>query len=135
MLEKLLSTLNAIFQFIVKLAHNFIEKIDQLPLKGSLEYLIIFLLLSGLLLALISGLSSFFRASGEFLRNVTRWLRLVVLISLAGVILSLSAYWLFFSQRPCFPPDIELSKHCKTPTTDKKPEKKSEQPKTSEKTQ
>ncbi|MEY3219366.1 MAG: hypothetical protein RIT27_723 [Pseudomonadota bacterium] len=127
MLEKLLNAFNAIFQFIVKLAHNFIEKIDQLPIKGGLEYLVVFLLLGVLLLALISGLSSFFRASGEFLRNVTRWLRLIVLISLFATLFLLFTYWLFFSQRPCFPPKADFDKQwtaCKEKVpAQKKPEK------------
>lgn len=102
MLEKLTTSLNEIFKFIKGLASGFVNGLDQLPIKGGLEWLIIILLISLILLALSSGLSSFFRASGDFLKNVAKWLRLIVFIGTITVFIFVLFYWIFLSNRPCF---------------------------------
>jgi uncharacterized BrkB/YihY/UPF0761 family membrane protein len=116
MLEKLTALLSEIFKFIKGLANSFVNGLDQLPIKGGLEWLIIILLTSLVLLALSSSLSSFFRASGEFLKNVAKWLRLVVFIGTIVVSIFVLFYWVVLSNRPCFSKDSELETkwtHCK----------------------
>jgi|WetSurMetagenome_2_1015567.scaffolds.fasta_scaffold05436_7 hypothetical protein len=102
MLEKLTALVTKIFNFIKYLASSFVSGLDQLPIKGGLEWLIVILLVSLILLALSSGLSNFFRASGEFLKNVAKWLRLVVFIGTIAVFVFVLFYWIFLSNRPCF---------------------------------
>jgi uncharacterized BrkB/YihY/UPF0761 family membrane protein len=118
MLEKLTELLTKIFNFIKGLASSFVNGLDQLPVKTGLEGLIIILLISLILLALSSGLSSFFRASGEFLKNVAKWLRLIVFIGTIVVSLFVLFYWVVLSQRPCFSKDFESETkwtNCKPP--------------------
>lgn len=116
MLDKLRTFLSEIFKFIKGLANSFVNGLDQLPIKGGLEWLIIILLMSLILLALSSSLSSFFRASGEFLKNVTKWLRLIVFVGTIVVSFFILFYWIVLSNRPCFSKDSEFETkwtHCK----------------------
>jgi len=118
MLEKLTDLLTKIFNFIKGLANSFVNGLDQLPIKGGLEGLIVILLISLVLLALSSSLSSFFRASGEFLKNVAKWLRLIVFIGTIVVSVFVLFYWVVLSNRPCFSKDSEFETkwtHCKPP--------------------
>jgi len=127
MLEKLTELLTKIFNFIKGLANSFVNGLDQLPIKGGLEGLIVILLISLVLLALSSSLSSFFRASGEFLKNVSKWLRLIVFIGTIVVSVFVLFYWIFLSNRPCFSKDSEIETkwtHCKLPKPSSKEKNK-----------
>ncbi len=126
MLEKLTELLTKILNFIKGLASTFVNDLDKLPIKGGLEWLIVILLISLVLLALSSGLSNFFRASGEFLKNVAKWLRLVVFIGTIVVSVFVLFYWIFLSQRPCFSKGSELETkwtYCKPASTSTKGKK------------
>jgi O-antigen/teichoic acid export membrane protein len=126
MLEKLTELLTKIFNFIKGLASAFVNDLDKLPIKGGLEWLIVILLISLVLLTLSSVLSSFFRASGEFLKNAAKWLRLVVFIGTITVSVFVLFYWIVLSNRPCFSknPDLETKwTFCKPASTSTKGKK------------
>lgn len=106
--DKLTDLFGKVFDFIKALASNFVDDLDKLPLKGGLEWLIVAVLISLVLLALSSGLSSFLRATGDFLKNVAQWLRLVSFIGTIVVIFFILLYWVFFSQRDCFSKNPEF---------------------------